>query len=105
NTLHLWNVSTREMTAEFPMDDDCSGLAFARDGQTLVTLTRRQVILWRIPDGKKLAIYPSEEQHDLDPATNFAATSDLALAAYGTSSGNTVVMDLRDGRTLWSASV
>ena len=39
STLRLWNAVTRQMTAEIPLDNRCTGLAFSRDGQTLVTST------------------------------------------------------------------
>ncbi len=72
------------MMAEFPLDAECMGLAFAKDGRTLVTSTGLgHITLWRIPEGTNLASYPSEQASNLDPSTGFAATSDLGLAAYG----------------------
>ena len=104
STLRLWNTVTREGVSEFPLDHPCEGLAFARDGRTLVTSTGLgHITLWRIPGGTKLASYPSEQELGLDPATGFAATSDLGLAAYGTRTGQIRVMDLHDGKQLWSA--
>ena len=55
------------------------------------------------PTGTTLASYPSEQASNLDPSTDFAATSDLGLAAYGLGSGQVRVMDLRDGKDLWTA--
>ncbi len=106
-TLRLWNVATRQMVAEFPLDAVCLGLAFAKDGRTLVTATSLgHITLWRMPEGTKLASYPCEQQSDLQsdlpPSTGFAATSDLGLAAYATRPGQVHVMDLRDGKELWS---
>jgi eukaryotic-like serine/threonine-protein kinase len=104
DTLRLWNAATRQMVAEFPLDRECMGLAFAKDGQTLVTATGLgHITLWRIPEGTKLASYPSDQESGLDPATDFAVTSDLGLAAYGTRSGQVRVMDLHDGKELWNA--
>ncbi len=104
DTLRLWNAVTRQMVAEFPLERECMGLAFAKDGQTLATSTGLgHITLWRMPDGTKLASYPSDHESGLDPATDFAATSDLGLAAYGTTSGQVRVMDLHDGKELWSA--
>ncbi len=101
DTLRLWNASTRQMVAEFPLDGPCSGLAFANDGRTLVTsIGYGHITLWRMPDGARLASYPSE-QAGPEPGTGFAATSDLGLAAYGTGSGQIRVMDLHDGKELW----
>src|ERR1019366_5468963 len=54
-TLRLWNTATRQTTAEMPLDERCSGLAFAKDGRTLVTSTvGGNTTLWRVPDGTKL---------------------------------------------------
>jgi eukaryotic-like serine/threonine-protein kinase len=103
NTLRLWNSSTRQVTAEFPLGAECGGLAFSRDGRTLVTSTSAHITLWRVPEGTRLASYPCKQESDLDPASGFAATSDLTLAAYGTQSGKVHVIDLRDGKELWSA--
>ncbi|MGD0813603.1 MAG: serine/threonine-protein kinase [Verrucomicrobiota bacterium] len=104
STLRLWNPLTREVVSQFPLDHPCEGLAFARDGRTLVTSTGLgHITLWRIPGGTKLASYPSEQELGLNPATGFAATSDLGLAAYGTRTGQIRIMDLHDGKQLWSA--
>ncbi len=104
DTLRLWNASTRQMVAEFPLDGPCSGLAFANDGRTLAaSIGYGHITLWRMPDGTRLASYPSE-QAGPQPGTGFAATSDLGLAAYGTGSGQIRVMDLHDGKELWSAA-
>jgi WD40 repeat protein/serine/threonine protein kinase len=103
-SLRLWNAATRQKVAEFPLDAECAGLAFAKDGRTLVTSTGLgHITLWRIPEGTKLASYPCEQQSGLSPSTGFAATSDLGLAAYGLESGKVRVIDLRDGKELWSA--
>jgi WD40 repeat protein/serine/threonine protein kinase len=110
-TLHLWNTATRQMVAELPLDGDCVGLAFAKDGRTLVTSTTTlnnngYLTLWRMPDGVKLASYPSDIHH-VGPATSFAATADLSLAAYATGASpeqRIAVMDLRTGTNLWTAA-
>jgi len=107
-TLHLWNTATRQTVADLPLDGDCVGLAFAKDGRTLVTSTfgnTNSLTLWRMPDGVKLASYPSDIKH-VGPTTSFAATADLSLAAYATgeSPGERIaVMDLRTGTNLWTA--
>jgi WD40 repeat protein/serine/threonine protein kinase len=109
NTLRLWNAATRQMIAEFPLDNQCMGLAFAKDGRTLVTSTSSgsegRITVWRMPEGTKLASYPSE-QYQLVLLTSFAATPDLNLAvyAYGPPSSQRIrVIDLRDGKELWTA--
>jgi WD40 repeat protein/serine/threonine protein kinase len=109
NTLRLWNAATRQMIGEFPLNNECMGLAFSKDGRTLVTSTSSfgtegRITLWRIPEGTKVASYPSE-QADLGSGTSFAATSDLSLAAYGLQSGRRLcVIDLRDGKKLWTTN-
>ena len=71
DTLRLWNAATRQMVAEFPLDRECMGLAFAKDGRTLVTATGLgHITLWRIPEGTKLASYPSDQnQASIRPPT------------------------------------
>ena len=69
----------------------------------MTSIGRRFITLWRIPDGTKLASYPSEPK-PTDPGQNgLAAASDSGLAAYGTESGQVRVIDLHDGKELWSA--
>ena len=107
DTLRLWNAVTRQLTAEIPLDSMCHGLAFSRDGQTLVTSTGQgHITLWQMPEGTKLASYACQ-QAGVYPGSSFAATPDLSLAAYVTGSGggqNIRVIDLRDGKELWSAN-
>jgi eukaryotic-like serine/threonine-protein kinase len=107
NTLRLWNGVTRQMMAEIPLDKQCAGLAFSRDGQKLVTSTHQgHITLWRMPEGTKLASFASEQTGN-SHGTSFAAMPDLSLAAYEFgSSGDGVrirVVDLHDGRELWNA--
>lgn len=114
-TLHLYNMATRQIMVDIPLDEICKGLAFSEDGETLVTSTARPnpdnrltssqgtITLWHMPDGSKLTGYPSE-QGAMGPATNaFAATPDLRLAAYGLRQKRIRVLDLRDGKELWTA--
>jgi WD40 repeat protein/cell division protein FtsL len=102
-TLHLWNTATRQMVAEFPLDSKCWGLAFDKEGRTLVTSIVGQIILWRMPEGTRLAAYPRPPDSVAVAQIDFATTSNLGLAAYGTESGEVRVMDLRNGKILWSA--
>jgi len=106
NTLRLWNTATRQMVAEFPLNTRCAGLAFAKDGRTLVTSTSGrtggQITLWNMPDGIKLASYP-EDQFGMSAGTGFAATSDLSLAVSWLEGGRIRVIDLRNGKELWAA--
>ena len=103
-TLHLWNTRSRQMMADLPVDDACGGLAFAKDGRTLATLTARNVVLWRIPDLSRVAAYPVEVGTIPAASTSFAATSDLSIAAYAGKSGTVCVIDLRNGKSLWTAT-
>ncbi len=102
-SLRLWSTATRKMVAEFPLSNGCDGLAFAKDGRTLVTSTTEgHITLWGVPDRTKVASYPCEQWVHFS-STDFATTSDLGLAAYGSKSGQIHIMDLRDGRELWTA--
>ena len=103
NILRFWNAATRQIVAEIPLDAECMGLAFAKDGQTLVTSTYHgQNTLWRVPEGTRLASYPSE-QSGINVGTGFAATHNLNLAAYGLLPGRMRVIDLHTGKELWTA--
>ncbi|HUB24236.1 MAG TPA: serine/threonine-protein kinase [Tepidisphaeraceae bacterium] len=108
NHLTIWNAATRQLVAEFAMDGSCAGLAFSHDGRTLVTSTesdpKGHITLWRVADGAQLANYPSEKQSALYPATGFAATGDLHIAAYGEHRKWVHVIDLRNGKELWRAA-
>jgi len=99
SSLRLWNIATRQMIAEKALDGECSHLAIAADGGTLVTVTRGDttiyrsgghVTLWRLPEGTELRSYPLG-------GSGFAVTPDLRLAAV---SGR--VVDLKDGQELWN---
>jgi serine/threonine protein kinase/WD40 repeat protein len=102
-TLRLWNTATRQMVAERPLDAECMGLAFAKDGRTLVTGVGGKITLWRMPEGTQLTNYPTQE-NERNLGTSFAATSDLGLAAYGIRDANAriSVLDLHTGRELWT---
>ena len=101
--LRLWNTATRQMMAEFPLDSKCWGLAFAKDGRTLAISTLRSIVLWRMPEGTKLATYPRGPHTAAVALSDFAATPELGLAAYGASAGQLHVVALRDGKELWTA--
>ena len=107
-TLHLWNTAARQMLAEIPLDgDNCNGVAFSTDGQTLATSItsglKNQITLWSVPARNKLASHPTTAASSGDMSTSFATTPDLGLAAYGTVENHIQVMDLRAGRELWNA--
>jgi WD40 repeat protein/serine/threonine protein kinase len=101
-TLHLWNTATRQMVAEMPLDDECIGLAFAQDGQTLVTATYRgHITVWRMPEGTRLATYAADTLNN-GYNTTFAVTPDLSLAACALVGGKLRLIDLHDGKELWT---
>ncbi|HUD45500.1 MAG TPA: protein kinase [Candidatus Baltobacteraceae bacterium] len=108
-TLHLWNAVTRTMLAEVPMEElaPCEGLTFSTDGQTLVTSltfgSTGRIALWRIPQAANVVSYPSG-QFSPDFGTPFAATGDLRLAAYAylSETPQLRLVDLRNGKDLWS---
>jgi eukaryotic-like serine/threonine-protein kinase len=100
-TLHLWNTATRQIVAEFPLDNECVGLAFAKDGRTLVTATYMgHITVWHMPEGTRMASYASKIVNNFYNAT-FAVTPDLSLAAYAFGATQFRVIDLHDGKELW----
>ncbi|HVM47302.1 MAG TPA: protein kinase [Candidatus Acidoferrum sp.] len=104
STLHLWSTATRQMLADLALDAPCQGLAFAKDGRTLVTSTSGgQLALWRIPEGTKLASYPTPTASGWMARANCAATADLSLAAYLPGARDICVVDLRTGQERWRA--
>ena len=103
-TLRLWDLATQQMVIELPLDGDfCMGLAFAKDGRTLMTSTHEgHITVWRVPEGTKVASYTSE-QFGFGPRSSFATTLDLSLAVDVLPGGRIRVLDLHDGRELWTA--
>jgi WD40 repeat protein/serine/threonine protein kinase len=110
--LHLWNIASRQMLAEIPLDGNgCKGLAFSADGHALATSVysglTNQIILWNVPAGTRLASHLTTAVDTGSMDTGLAFTPDLSLAAYaaGTTGNRIQVMDLQSGRELWSAPV
>ncbi len=104
STLHLWNTMTRQVVAEVPLDDQCGGVAFSKDGGTLVTCTKASNTFWRASDLTRLNSYPKASGGP-PPTANFAATPDLSLIAYGVENpGQLRVVDSRTGKVLWTAT-
>jgi len=105
--IHLWRASTRQAILDVPMDGNCLAMMFSADGQTLLTSTAEprggELTLFRVADGKRIATWPVRQPGLGAQAHAFAATPDLRLAAYGAPEKFVRVIDLRDGRELWSA--
>ncbi|HUJ11670.1 MAG TPA: protein kinase, partial [Verrucomicrobiae bacterium] len=80
--LRLWNITTRQMVAEWPLSGDkCMNLAFANDGRTLMTAgSGGQVTIWRVPSGERSVSHRLEASSE-SAETPFAARADLSLAA------------------------
>ncbi len=104
--LTIWNTATRQLVSEFPLDGRCENLEFSLDGKRLLTSTQfqpnGQIILWRVSDGTQLASYPSRQIASQLGSSDFAATSDLTIAAWGEMQKIHVV-DLSSGKELWNA--
>jgi WD40 repeat protein/tRNA A-37 threonylcarbamoyl transferase component Bud32 len=101
-TLRIWNIQTRQPTAEFPLDATCQGVAFSADGATVATSTEAgHITVRRIADGQVLASYPSK-QGATEGAAQFCVTPDAAYAAYASRDGRIRLVRLRDGEELWT---
>ncbi len=103
--LFLWNTATRQMVAEIRLEGFCLGLAFSRDGQSVVTSTtgdNGQLAVWRMPDGAPLRSFKAE-QHSISPGTGFALSPDGTSAALGSADGGVRLVDLRNGGEVWRA--
>ncbi len=104
SSLRLWNIATRQLIMEKPLDGECVNLAIAKDGGSLVTVTRGNsttytsgghITLWHLPEGTKLRSYSLP-----DSPAGIAVTPDLSLAAV--SEKGIRVVELKDGRELWN---
>jgi len=97
----LWNTQTRQPGGELPLDEPSVQLAFGSDGKTLLTVGRKRVTLWGLPERRKIATY--ELPVFVNFGTTFAATSDLRLVAGADQDGRIRVLDLVQGKELWRA--
>ena len=104
--LYLWDARTRQLVDEYPLGNACRGVAFSRDGQTILVSTASSseghLSLRRVSDGEPLAGFRAEKQTWLPPGTGFAADADLRAAAFG-SNDHVYVVDLGSGEPLWRA--
>jgi WD40 repeat protein len=104
SSLRVWNLATRQILSEWPLDGECVSLAISKDGGTLVTVTvgnrtryhsGGRITLWRLPNGTQQVSHPL-----FTPPAAFAVTPDLDLAAISVS-GILRVVELKSGRELW----
>jgi len=103
-TLHIYNVETRQMISNIPLDNLCDNLVFSKDGKTLITSSQYPgtITLWSVPDGTQLKSIHCQMDAGGPATTSFAVSPDLNLAAFFR--GKTIhVMDLHDESERWSA--
>jgi WD40 repeat protein/serine/threonine protein kinase len=100
-SVRLWDSARQQTRAELPLDSRCLWPVFSGDGRTLVVCTDSQIILYQVPDGKKVATYTCERGGTNPLGTGFAVTRDLRFAAYGSTGGVIHVMDLNNGSECW----
>ena len=104
--IHIWNPATREEHADILFEGTCAELAFSEDGNKMATwivtpnggVGSDRLVLWQIPEGKRIASYPMRPYTFEGPA--FVVSPDFALAAIMGSSLQ--VMDLSTGKERWS---
>jgi hypothetical protein len=104
-TIRVWDGRAGRIVSEFSNGGYCVGLAFAVDGQTLVTSTREpenRLTLWRVTDGTKLASFPAPQAR-YAVGNTFALATDSSVAAHAMAGGMIRVVDLATGRERWSA--
>ncbi len=103
DSVRIWNAATNESVAELPLGGDCRGLVFSQDGHTLATATSgdNQIVLWQLPEGRKLASVPAPQHPWNADTTYLAATRDLSVAAHATVNGQFRVVDLNTQMELW----
>lgn len=95
----LWDVNSRKVLREMPVEGVCRGLSFSRDGNVLAVAdygANSAITLWRLTDGRKVASWVAGEPRS-GLATIFDTTPDLTLAATHRRGGVSVI-DLRTGK-------
>ncbi len=116
STLHLWNVERQREEFAAVLEGECVGLEFSSDGGKLLTSTsfqvpfalsnvEGQITVWRLLEGGGLetrAQYSSLHFGTGAATTDFAATRDLGLVAYGVLDGGIRVLDFESGRQVWA---
>lgn len=104
--VRFWN-GTAQGAAEIPLTGECAGLAFSEDGQRLAAAIsggRSEVMVWSMPEKRKIASYEVPMLFRAFPSWPFAADRDLHRAVC-CSGGAFHLVDLENGKTLWSREV
>jgi serine/threonine protein kinase/WD40 repeat protein len=106
--VHLWDPRSGQEHSTVELNHRCVGLAFSKDGQTLLTSTwgkEGELTLWQISQGKKLkTVRAPQIAWDAIPGTPFAATPDLSAAAVAPEGSIVAVYDLASGKLRWGTS-
>ena len=113
--LHLWDRETGK-TTDVRLNGNCEGLAFSKDGRTLLTSTSSKystggsptrISLWSVERQSlsRLNSFESPQGWIGPSGTPFAVTPDLQRLACSNTKrrGEFVVMDLREEREVWKA--
>jgi len=108
--IHLWDGVSRRIVSRLPVSNNCYGVAFSEDGNTLVTSTQNVennpllpgfITLWRVSDGSMLTNYPVR-QYATAEGTPFALARDLSIAAHLFEHDKVRVLDLATGQERWN---
>ena len=99
-SVRLWDGAKEQIVAELPLDSLCQRPVFSDDGQTLIVSTRAKIMLFRVPDGSRLAAYDAPVNYA--PGTPFAVSHDRKVAAYGAPGNIIRVIDLASGAARWN---
>lgn len=107
--LRIWDWSRHMEVASVPLEERVTALAFAQDGtRLLVVLDDTDFILWHLkePSPRTRLSFPFTEDEDRPLlGTRTSVTLDLNLAAQALGNGRVRVLDLTQGRQLWSGPV
>jgi WD40 repeat protein len=109
--IHIRDVAAHRNFVTIPLHGECRGLAFSRDGKTLITFTDppdKQITLWSMPSGQRQLSYPTPHFWQWQ-GTSFAVAQDASVAAYANSDvtgpATVQVIDLKSGTNLWCKRV
>ncbi len=108
--VRLWNVETRRVVGEFPINGLCRAVVFSADGANLLTATADgEVIVWNVVPGTKLrsiTVAGAKGTGERVPMlSSLAVSQDFGLAAQAIGGGQIRVVNLRSGQELWTAQV